>query len=66
MLCENAYYLTPDDNSSHLGCNNPKKLSEDDLFKQQCPFIYWCTISERFENTTDFMQCKYRGKKNDR
>ena len=64
MLCEYAYY--PDgDETKKLNCNNEKKLREDDLFKHRCPLIYYCKISERFENTTDMFGCRYRRGDND-
>lgn len=59
MLCEYAYYET-DSKRAKLCCSNPQKLAEDDLFKKRCPLIYWCTISERFENTADMLRCPYR------
>lgn len=64
MLCEHAYYKT-DEQLEKPSCNNAQKIAEDDLFKEQCPFIYYCPISERFENTTDMFGCKYKGVKND-
>lgn len=66
MLCEYAYYKT-DDKSEKPCCNNPQKLKEDDFFKERCPFIYFCTVSERFENTVDITRCIYRrNSENDR
>jgi len=64
MLCEYAYYLT-DDKSEKPCCNNQKKLAEDDYFKEKCPLIYYCSISERYENTTDMFNCKYRSGSDD-
>lgn len=61
MLCEYAYYKT-DKKSEKPCCNNKQKLLDDDVFKERCPLIYYCSISERFENTTDMFNCKYRGK----
>lgn len=61
MLCEYAYYKT-DKKSEKPYCNNKQKLLDDNVFKERCPLIYYCSISERFENTTDMFNCKYRDK----
>lgn len=65
MLCEYAYYKT-DKKSEKPCCNNERKIQEDTFFGDRCPLIYYCTISERFENTTDMFGCKYRSGSNDR
>lgn len=63
MFCENAYY--PDgDETKKLNCKSKKKLEEDDFFKERCPLIYYCTITERIENTADMFGCPYRENKN--
>lgn len=61
MLCENSYY--PNDNNNEKP--NCRKM-DDNYFKGKCPLIYYCTINERFEQTTDMFGCKYRSEKNDR
>ena len=37
-------------------------------FNGKCPLIYWCQVSEKFENTSDMFGCPYREKEgiNDR
>lgn len=65
MLCENAYYKS-DKRTEKPCCNVEQKIKDDDMFKDRCPFIYWCSIDERFENTIDISGCKYREKNNDR
>lgn len=61
MLCENAYYKT-EEYRAKLYCRCKKKCDEDELFRDICPLIYWCPISERFENTKDMLRCIYREK----
>lgn len=56
MLCENAYY--PNGNEKEKP--NCRKMKETEYFKGKCPLIYYCTINERFEQTTDMFGCKYR------
>lgn len=64
MICEYSYYPS---NSEKPHCKNEKKLLEDNYFKEKCPLIYYCPISERFEQTVDMLGCKYREEdKNDR
>ena len=64
MICEKAYYPNGDE-TKKLNCRSKLKIQEDTLFKERCPLIYYCAISERFENTTDMFDCKYREAKND-
>lgn len=59
MLCEYAYYKT-ESQQERPCCNNKYKLEEDNFFKEKCPLVYYCTINERFENTSDMFKCKYR------
>lgn len=64
MICEYSYY--PEGNEKKKPCcKNERKLAEDDYFKDRCPLIYYCTINERFEQSTSMFGCKYRGDKND-
>lgn len=60
MLCENAYYPG---NEEKPNCMCERKLKEDDYFNEKCPLIYYCTINERFEQTTEMFGCKYRSEK---
>ena len=61
MLCENAYYV-----GEKVHCRNEKKSDEDPIFKTKCPFVYYCTIDEKYENTADMFDCIYREGKHDR
>ena len=58
MICENAYYV---DEKVH--CKNERKFKEDPIFKAKCPFVYYCKIDEKYENTVDMFDCVYREKK---
>ena len=59
MTCEYSRY--PDgDKTEKPVCTNEKKIAEDDYFGNKCPLIYYCTINERFEQTSDMLTCKYR------
>ena len=62
MFCEYAYYPNGDE-TKKLNCSNEQKLKEDKMFKDRCPLIYFCNVTERYENTTDMFNCFYRGKK---
>ena len=55
MICENAYY-----EDGRLCC----KVMNDEVFGDKCPLIYYCTITGKFENTDDFLECKYRKETN--
>ena len=55
MYCENAYY-----EDGRLCC----KVMNDEVFGDKCPLIYYCTITGKFENTDDFLECKYRKETN--
>ena len=60
MFCINAYY--PDgDEKQKLNCKNEKKLKEDEVFGEKCPLTYYCTVTERYENTYECMDCEYWG-----
>lgn len=66
MLCENAYYREGD-KRKRLYCKSMRKAAEDTITKDKCPLIYYCRINQRFENTTDMFDCRYReinGEKN--
>lgn len=55
MLCENAYYLNgTGENREKLCCDKAVE------FNGKCPFIYWCKIDEKYENTIDIVDCIYR------
>lgn len=56
MICEKSYY----DENGKLKCNDKNKLEADDVFKDLCPLIYYCPISEKYENTPDMFDCIYR------
>lgn len=58
MICENSYY--PKGNEELKP--NCKYLMNDDYFKGKCPLIYYCTITQRFEQTAQMFDCKYRDK----
>lgn len=64
MLCEYAYYESEEPRSK-LCCSNEQKLKEDQVFKKRCPLLYFCTISQRYENTDEFIHCTYREKKDE-
>ena len=59
MLCEKAYYPNGDETKKPC-CTSKEKEAEDECFKNQCPLIYFCNINERFEQTIDMFECKYR------
>lgn len=64
MICENAYYSNKNkmsDNRERLYCKD-ERVTE---FGGKCPLVYWCTVSERFENTVDMFNCQYRKGEND-
>lgn len=66
MICENAYYPNgTGENREKLYCKQ-KEVINDEFSKGKCPLIYWCSISEKFENTTDMFGCIYRENDNDR
>ena len=57
MFCEKAYYPNnTGENRERLYCSD-ERVTE---FNGKCPFVYWCHLSERFENTADAMECIYR------
>ena len=59
MLCEKAYYKNgTEENRERLYCKDERVID----FNGMCPLIYWCPISEKFENTTDMFDCIYREK----
>ncbi len=62
MLCEKAYY------PNGTGENREKPSCKDERVKElggKCPLIYWCPIDEKFENTADMFNCKFREVNND-
>lgn len=61
MICENAYYID-DNKETKPKCKNEAKVAEDEYFKDQCPLVYFCMVSGRYEQTTDMFYCKYRSK----
>jgi hypothetical protein len=62
MICENAYYLNgTGENRERLHCKREEVIN-DDFTRGKCPLIYWCPISERYENTVDMFNCRYREK----
>jgi len=62
MLCENGYYPNgTGENRKPLYCSNPK--SKEDMFKGKCPFVYWCQVDRKFENTADMFECVFRERK---
>lgn len=64
MLCENAYYDNVNNVSrKRLLCSSEKKAKDDLMFGNKCPLIYFCQITERYENTADMFNCIYRRKK---
>lgn len=64
MLCPNAYYET-DAPRAKLNCRVVEKEPGPKPFGNRCPFVYWCSISERYENTADFVNCIKRGCENE-
>lgn len=50
MLCEYAYY-NKDEKYEKPHCKQGGFI---------CPLIYYCPISERFENSEAMFRCKYR------
>lgn len=63
MICEKAYYKNgTGEGRERLYCTD-ERVAE---FDGKCPLIYWCNITERYENTPDMMKCIYRGKEDDR
>lgn len=59
MLCNNAYYPNiTGENRERLYCINQAVI--DGFSKGKCPLVYWCPVSERFENTPDCLDCIYR------
>ena len=59
MLCEKAYY--PNGTGEHrerVYCSDKRVAAT--VFDGKCPLVYWCTVSEKFENTTDMFNCKFR------
>lgn len=63
MDCEYSYYPNGDGSGKEKPCcKNKKKIEEDNCFKDKCPLIYYCTIDERFEQTADMFNCRYRRK----
>lgn len=63
MICEKAYYPNETgENRERLYCKDERVTD----FDGKCPLIYWCTISEKYENTEDMFNCIYRNKNNDR
>lgn len=61
MICEKAYYPNKTgENRARLYCMD-ERVTE--LFNGKCPLIYWCPVSEKFENTSDMFGCPYREKK---
>lgn len=61
MLCENAYYV-----GEKVHCRDERKSNEDPVFKTKCPFVYYCAVDEKYENTTDMFDCIYRETNDDR
>ena len=64
MLCPNAYYES-DEHRAKLCCKSERKLKEDTFMKDRCPLIYWCPISNKYENTMDMFYCTYREDNNE-
>lgn len=63
MICEKAYYPNKTgENRERVYCSDERVKA----FGGKCPLVYWCAISEKFENTTDMFSCIYRSDKNDR
>lgn len=57
MLCEKAYYPNgTGENHERVYCSDSRVTS----FEGKCPLVYWCAISEKFENTTGMFECTYR------
>ena len=66
MLCENAFYPNKTGENRERPHCKCKEVIDDDITKGKCPLIYWCPISEKFENTTYMFNCIYREVNNDR
>ena len=65
MICEKSFYPNgTGENRERLYCSD-ERVKE---FNGKCPLIYWCPVSEKFENTSDMFNCPYREKEdiNDR
>ena len=57
MICEKAYYRNKTgENREKLYCMDKRVVD----FEGKCPLIYWCPVSEKFENTIDMFGCPYR------
>lgn len=62
MICEKGYYPNGNgENREKIHCKD-NRVTE---FNGKCPFVYWCNISGKFENTIDMLKCKYRGDNSD-
>lgn len=59
MLCEKAIYKGEGQFEKPV-CASARKASEDMLFGDKCPLIYYCRVNERFEQTEDMLTCPYR------
>lgn len=57
MICENAYYKPGEDRPY---CKSKRKSEEDEVFKDKCPLIFWCSMARRYENTGRAVDCIYR------
>ena len=57
MVCEYAYYKS-DEKFEKPCCNNESYLK--DKKDSRCYLIYYCPISQRFENSEAMFRCKYR------
>lgn len=63
MLCNKAYYPNgTGENRERIMCSNKNNTA----FGGKCPFIYWCNIDEKYENTADIINCIYKEERNDR
>ena len=63
MLCEKAYYPNgTGENREKLCCKDERNTN----MGGRCPLIYWCKVSEKYENTTDMFDCVFREKNDDR
>lgn len=63
MICEKAYYPNgTGEDRERLYCKDNRVVQ----FNGKCPLIYWCPISEKFENTIDMKNCVYREENDDR
>lgn len=59
MICENAYYL---ESEKKPRCKNIK--DDNNSFGNKCPLIYFCPITDQYENTSAMFKCVYREGKN--